>query len=739
MRESNKYVRNGLHVQFSEAVAARWEVPGQKFHQIDEVLWWTDFSRVGAISLWPSIGFKSLHELAGLWVHIKGVASQFVLLATGPDGYIGWAKLSEDLEFRLDDLRPSISGFLSQRENTEPLLVLHVLVLSDWESADEQLDRINRWFAPFRIFELKAPRERPPPFYTGTNTVAVGKPPAPSESVEQTDCDERFLQAQSFVDVGSGFQPARNGFLAGRRARVRVRIGGPNKDWVRMTRAFPVHELPQDEDGWELVVWLTEAHHFAEQTHKATIHLPREGDSTECEFEFLVGRASSFEGRITVLHQGRVLQTAVLRSKVSVPGAAMIREQLPVLEEDVRVFARMDGRRKFDLAIIQNHDSADTTRTTILSDNRAWISDTQLGVRSAKLINQLLSQVADREPDYRKGLNGPDGTTLLVNLAQKGATLGKDLMGSLASPGNRTGIAANEFIQVVNTRNDCVIPFELIYDYEVPNDGSALCEHWAEALAAGKCPNPCNEGSAEHVCPMGFWGLRKVIERHTLARQYGNLSYPVFLQSESREGRRTLFLGGTVLVAGSENVAKEMPDLVAHLQTLKVGVAHAKDWKDWPTLVGKHRPKLLLALPHTDGDVDDPTMELGGVVKKLDLVRPTDVCSKDHVPGPVVALLGCDTLTTADAYSHLVGIFRHSGAAIVIGTIATVYGKHATAVARALVTRLLAYDEQEKMCLGEVMRAVKRDGLRDNLLMPLCLVAFGDADWILSRKEISDA
>ena len=36
--------------------------------------------------------------------------------------------------------------------------------------------------------------------------------------------------------------------------------------------------------------------------------------------------------------------------------------------------------------------------------------------------------------------------------------------------------------------------------------------------------------------------------------------------------------------------------------------------------------------------------------------------------------------------------------------------------------------------LGEAMRALKRRALLEDLLMPLCVVAYGDADWRLVRE-----
>jgi len=38
--------------------------------------------------------------------------------------------------------------------------------------------------------------------------------------------------------------------------------------------------------------------------------------------------------------------------------------------------------------------------------------------------------------------------------------------------------------------------------------------------------------------------------------------------------------------------------------------------------------------------------------------------------------------------------------------------------------------------LGEVMLSVKRKAVLDGLLMALCVVAYGDADWKLDKKEV---
>ena len=41
---------------------------------------------------------------------------------------------------------------------------------------------------------------------------------------------------------------------------------------------------------------------------------------------------------------------------------------------------------------------------------------------------------------------------------------------------------------------------------------------------------------------------------------------------------------------------------------------------------------------------------------------------------------------------------------------------------------------KEVQRLGEAMRTLKRRALLEDLLMPLCVVAYGDADWRLVRE-----
>ena len=60
------------------------------------------------------------------------------------------------------------------------------------------------------------------------------------------------------------------------------------------------------------------------------------------------------------------------------------------------------------------------------------------------------------------------------------------------------------------------------------------------------------------------------------------------------------------------------------------------------------------------------------------------------------------------------------------------FGEHAARVAVLLAQELVPNGAPPQR-LGEAIRALKRRALLDGLLMPLCVVAYGDADWNLVK------
>jgi len=564
---------------------------------------------------------------------------------------------------------------------------------------------------------------------------AIENATEPVESIKTRAA--RFLQQQSFVIRDGLDTPATDGFFAGIPTVVYLRIGSLDVDWQSLPEAFPDEQLPKDVQHSRLTLWLTEPEQLDEPIQGCII-LPLEGASSVCEMQFTPRSQGLFEGRISVMHRGRVLQTAVLEAAVlpehrtenphnhdgaNHSGRPTLREIIPVRHQ----IGDLSGRRQFDLAFVTNHTSTATPRAVALSDQRAWISNVVGALDTAGEINEMLSKVAKSVIDYEQGLEGDEGRKLLIKLARAGTFLRIFLVNDqLNHSGNNAAIAGEEYIQIVSTRSDATVPFEFIYDFAAPADNAHLCTNWRAGVEKGRCLPDCGISGSERVCPMGFWGLSKVIERHHVSPEHFRDGKEFFLQSEPNRDCSELNLHGHVLLSSSHRVSEE--SLRAVIATLKsqdgITLQTVQSWDDWAVAVDANQPRMILSMPHTDGTGSNVSLEISRNTIETILLTKKHVGSK----APLVALLGCDIAGTTKEYTRHVGVFRANGAAVVVGTIATVFGDHAASVTAMLATELLK-KRNEPFFLGEAIREVKRQALLKNQLMPLCVVAYGDADW----------
>lgn len=567
----------------------------------------------------------------------------------------------------------------------------------------------------------------------------------------------RFLQEQAYVKKEGKFVEERRAFLKDLPTLIRVRIGPPDEKWAALTEGFPDEKLPKDRKQWRLGVVLTEPNHLKEALHKFII-LPKTGPSTQCEFRIQPRDHSIFEGRITVMHRGRVLQTAVLK------GAVLSHER--EIKPDMKIsFAEitqvrsqigdLDDRRQFDIAFVINHTSDERPRLTAIASDHAWLADISAGQDITKDLNVELTKVAESVKDYRGGLGSAENVELLVKLAQIGRQLyGKIVLGQIRQPGNQAAFENMEYIQIVSTNTEAMMPLEFIYTAIAPNNDAQLCpriavavkgknkdakenkagrliEETCQKVSRGK--EQCQYRTPEYVCPMSFWGTSKVIERHMATPLLAQPGQSFFLQSEPTTARGHLQLSGTAIVAASKKVTPQMltPVLATCKDRLGSPPQEAKDWDNWVELIKTYKPHILLAMPHTDGNGANATMEINGKTISSGQITEDHVHAAGENTYPLVALLGCDTTGTALDYGEAVSWFRWQGAALVISTIAKVFGGHAAAVAEQLIEGLKQKEGRPER-IGEIIRAIKQQALIDGSLMALCVVAFGDADWKLN-------
>ena len=567
----------------------------------------------------------------------------------------------------------------------------------------------------------------------------------------------RHIQQQSFQRPSpETWVRARDGYVRGLPTQLRVRIGSlADAEWQSSDAAFPDDKLPPNQAQHHLSVVFHEPTQFTQPLPPARIVLPRTGDSSEAVFEFTPRVLGAFEGRITVLHRGRVLQTALLRTRVRAS-----RQAAPtdgdgfVLVDETRVrhdWTSLDQRQRFDLALVCNHDAQHVPRMTAVDERQAWAADLD-GIRPAvATINQLLSAVADNVKDHADGLDQGENPALLVALAFAGAELHERLVRAQLAPNAADGLRLDEveYIQIVGTRIDAVVPVEFIYDRALPavGDDPVPCPSYRDALRTGRCDPACpgSQKPEQHVCPLGFWGLSKVIERHVFDAQ-ASRGAPLVVRSETSSARKRLAVSSGAMLGCSERVKDQALDALRQLLLPRVPLYEVKTWLDWAKAIGQHAPPWLIAFPHNEGSGPMRRLELGkGMLRTTALAAaragaPSYVRRANDV-APLVFLLGCDTAGTAEQYGSHVSAFRDAGAAVVVSTIASAFGPHAvsvgTAIARGVLKRLtdaastVAADGDGEARLGEVLREAKRAALLDSLPMALCVVAFGDADWSL--------
>jgi hypothetical protein len=239
------------------------------------------------------------------------------------------------------------------------------------------------------------------------------------------------------------------------------------------------------------------------------------------------------------------------------------------------------------------------------------------------------------------------------------------------------------------------------------------------------------------VCPSGFWGISKVIERQIIKdltnEEMRKSDFGV--RAEPSVARPSLPRIGSALFAWSYILNNAVPETSADVlksleQVTRKRAASVETWLDWVKTIDEDQPELLVLLSHTV----EGALEIGpansGEIATLAHINSKFV-KKLAQEAPIVFLLGCETGVADDKLVSFVGRFRDQGAAVVIGTITPVLGERSAAVVKAVVAKL-AQKRAQPVRFGELMRDARRDLLSRGELTALCATSFGDASWLVS-------
>ncbi len=594
------------------------------------------------------------------------------------------------------------------------------------------------------------------------HTAAIA-PPSPDRGgrgsePESVEVERESLEEERRVHARILYEgKPRNSFVAGAENLIRCWIGLP-EDAPMADQPIPRIDIPPE--GLLLKVVLS----WGNQTDAKPLLLPaaRDARTGDCDLRITVPVGERFVcADIAFLFRGRVFEVVQVQAFAVAPGEP----EMPHQDVQVRVqvsrreVIELPERSQFDATVVWGEDRARPGQDPsappaqpslrVFGDRAAGQYDLKEADKALEWVNQSLfltekslvrRRAAQGASDTRPMLdaNDRDVLRLLRDMARHGAVIYNELSAQgFKDPGTR--------IQLLNRDARGYVPLEFVYDRGSPVDEPRLCDGWAAALMSDEdsCPvcgdAPLTLAQRDRVptiCPMGFWSLKKIIERLDPDAPDAHIAAPT-------EARRTLPALGHVLFASSHRVDAE--DREGVWQSLRQHFdepGRADDWDQWKQALHGH-PQLLVALPHHDVEAALDYLEIGDQQlpaenRRLRRDQLTELyVNPDGVdPGPIVLLLGCRTgAATEVGYAGLARRFQQLHTSIVVGTLAQILGRHAAPVARELVSQLLAVDDPEAD-FGTIMRRVRRRMLANGYLMSLCLVALGDAEWRLTPRHI---
>lgn len=522
---------------------------------------------------------------------------------------------------------------------------------------------------------------------------------------------------------------------------VVVFIGTSSDNSISADRPFNEEALPPGKNDHELVVSFSEPQ-ISPEPQVATIVLPKEGNSSSCEFFLnLPAEISAINARITILHRNRILQTALLQAQVLNTENTETSKKIELIVESMIRPGMQDlsSRTWFDGALIMNHASDGTAQITKAVGEK--VTRVQIGDLSEtiKWFDDKITEVAEKWATLEH-LESKKSRLLLLGCAMNGSALYDGLITAQRAD---DALVKADRVQVLSTRYGARFPIEFIYDRMAPLPDAPLCPNAKQSLLDGKCDGSCPTGTDEEkvICPLGFWGLNRIIERHAYdPEDMKDLAGADFgLQSEPVIGRNRLNVLANAIVAASAKVdAVEAGSTQKVIDALDEATGKqsklVNSWADWATDINSRSPSLLVLLPHTlkDAVSGQQTLEIS---KKERLVyahlQRKHVLGESGVPQPVVILMGCKTAAPDIPFESFVLKFRLRGAALVIGTGSSILGRHAAVVTRNFIQDIAAI-KSSNITFGELMLKVRRKLVADGLLMGLCLTSYGDTDWLLS-------
>ena len=553
----------------------------------------------------------------------------------------------------------------------------------------------------------------------------IGDPEgASTRGDEASPAESRFLRAK-VTAAGSEPELRTESFAPDRQHTLTISIG-PHQAGLLVAEA----PVPPEAISSALMLKVTVVAPWI--TSEGQMFVPERGASSDCVLELGIPPPGVHRITILVFSPTGLVQTATLvgeSTDAPSPGSPLALlidpsvwprhlDPMPTLVQDSsRVVAAVPSDAGFDVSGTADLEQA-----------------------SKNLFEDLEIDLQGLWIDQRD-LADADTVDVLRRLARAGAALRDDLFDRLPAS-VRAQFAGRGAIQLVVRDPTVDVPLELFYDAAVPHPtSSVLCPGAHDALRTGSCPHCDDAGSRDVICPMGFWGLRRVIERRVLDPELSG-AQPLRLAASSTNDRPRLQSLDAALFARSARVEGSSAEvLLDALRQADIRHAVADNWTEWSLGVsGEHPPPLLIVMPHVDQTGREPRLEIGDdQLERVD-ISPQYVCFPPHAenqPGPLVLLLGCETASAPVAHRTMTSKFLAHGASIVLGTRMPVVAEAAPLVGAAIIRSLVAQGDADDVLFGEAVRTARCQLVADGHLVALALVALGDGGWRIPTRKVA--
>ena len=280
---------------------------------------------------------------------------------------------------------------------------------------------------------------------------------------------------------------------------------------IRIVSDVALDETPLGEPGlagWDLDITLKPE--FGDLQHRR-LRLPLTGSSRDVSFPVEVDPAADhWRGRFTVRHNGRAIQSAILSSPVVETDTASQISGRPSLfvDGEFRSMVELERQTSGGATI-----ELDDTPAVYCRDDQWLIEprETEMLAASNKIAAKLGELAVDL--DEAAGLDDPSSRALLLFAAVQGSHLLEALLPTSSnarrwSP-NRSWRRFASTTPPPNCRTSSSTTFQALPTItSCAPSGSRESPPASARDATRRVPN------LNVLCPLGFWGISKVIERH---------------------------------------------------------------------------------------------------------------------------------------------------------------------------------------------------------------------------------